>query len=909
MPTPTTKTIILKLMAHYGAEEDQFIRMSVARGQQEAVSCYTEYTKDEPNDVIVVAFKDGRKEGKVVAAHVTGAKVAAEGESEVKWDAAFRVASIILAPTSFSITPGKELENSKNAIQNYVKTLGTNATRKKFDKKEWTLDRRQVLKQKVVVDGKETLKEVELGDFGENQEYVWDNFVRQAPFETSMTTGKWKILKEYIRKFDFALEQSSIPTDLDVINAGTNNPWTVDQTIVDTLAEFNLFVKTESKQVIKKFGETQIVYYDWEGNKRPDIVESADGTIPTEPVEPPLVIPDPYEIQGSIELKLKQKPDNGEMVGITKLPINVGNCLFSELPGTETGISFTEPGEYVIEVVPSEAIKKFFNPYEFKINVLKQPDIIEQEEVPEPPTKPEGSRPIIAQIDKPSTVIPEMVFERGNNGYDSQMADNVGKMPFISYMGSPIQDRDISSVKIFHTGIIPKCTVTFKDTLGLIKKIGYPKDDSTFDVFINARSKNLKSIHMKFKVDTFNELAEGQYSMVGTLHIPGKAGDDLYRRKFGSMKGTSYQVIRSLVKEIGLGFNSNISRTEDEMVWRFNGNKMYDVIPEIIKNSYISDTSFMIGYIDYYYCFNYVDLEKEMKRNISTDVGVETFGADDSNPEKISPMTLTTDQSISSSTFYVTKDSEVNNVVNNQRKYGNKTRIKFYDAKLKQNMIFDIDGTTTDGTKTEITKGKTEEETDPEKYETINLGKLDTDNVHKNYHYANILNNRNMAELSNYVMLLTLPNPNFNLYKYQKINITVANPAVTATDPDKVVWRSSGEWFITEITFSYDAGKFSQTIQVARKELGKTPQEMEVQTKPKDEAVNNEINENPMPDVVSDEGFKPGEIYEVKDKIGKLWWVLILEVGSNGKALKTQFISQSTYDESYVYEEVEENKE
>lgn len=54
MPTPTTKTIILKLMAHYGAEEDQFIRMSVARGQQEAVSCYTEYTKDEPNDVIVV---------------------------------------------------------------------------------------------------------------------------------------------------------------------------------------------------------------------------------------------------------------------------------------------------------------------------------------------------------------------------------------------------------------------------------------------------------------------------------------------------------------------------------------------------------------------------------------------------------------------------------------------------------------------------------------------------------------------------------------------------------------------------------------------------------------------------------------------------------------------------------------
>jgi hypothetical protein len=34
----------------------------------------------------------------------------------------------------------------------------------------------------------------------------------------------------------------------------------------------------------------------------------------------------------------------------------------------------------------------------------------------------------------------------------------------------------------------------------------------------------------------------------------------------------------------------------------------------------------MIGYIDYYWCFNYVDIEKEWKRDISNDVGVISQG-------------------------------------------------------------------------------------------------------------------------------------------------------------------------------------------------------------------------------------------------------------------------------------------
>ena len=38
----------------------------------------------------------------------------------------------------------------------------------------------------------------------------------------------------------------------------------------------------------------------------------------------------------------------------------------------------------------------------------------------------------------------------------------------------------------------------------------------------------------------------------------------------------------------------------------------------------ISDSSYMLGYIDYYWCFNYVDIEKEWTRDIKRDVGIMT---------------------------------------------------------------------------------------------------------------------------------------------------------------------------------------------------------------------------------------------------------------------------------------------
>ena len=53
--------------------------------------------------------------------------------------------------------------------------------------------------------------------------------------------------------------------------------------------------------------------------------------------------------------------------------------------------------------------------------------------------------------------------------------------------------------------------------------------------------------------------------------------------------------------------------------------------------------------------------------------------------------------------------------------------------------------------------------------ENINLvysGRLDMDNVHKNYYYAVVQNKINYMELSKIGIVLELPTPNYNLYKF-----------------------------------------------------------------------------------------------------------------------------------------------
>ena len=643
-----------------------------------------------------------------------------------------------------------------------------------------------------------------------------------------------------------------------------DNPWSKTTTLYDALIE----TINESKNNL--------------------IVGSPSNTDPN-PVEPVKELKiDPLNVNGKVILKVKSGP--GNIIGETEIVITSGVSIFK-------GIQFDQAGDYVISVTSTSPDTI---PTEFKVKVTPEPEVIEQDESRGQEETISGNRPIITQIDKPTIPLPAMEFDRPVSDADAELvADSIGAMPFVNYMGSTINDRDILNLSLYHNGIIPKCKIIFIDSQGLMKTVGAPQEDSKFEVFINAKSNNLKSIHLKFKVENFKDMTDGLYNITGTLDV-----SELYRIKYDTMTGTSFEVIQKLCKNIGLGFNSNITNTNDSMNWNLNGKKVYESISEIIKHSYISDTSFMSGYIDYYYCFNYVDVEKEMKRDISSDVGIETGLDQKDTIAKVVKLKLMNEPSMNKSCFYFNNDIVTkNDSTQLSTKKGNKTIVKGYDRTKKVIQVFEVDALTSDGSKSMILKGsKYDKEAFNNNVTTKYVGKMDLDNVHKNYLYADELNERNLDDLKKLEMTLKLPSHNLNLYKLQKVDVSVINTVVTVANTDKIVWRQSGEWIISDISYNFntDGGRkvFSQEVKLMRKELGKTPDEIskDEPVEKKDEQ-NDKVNPNPDP-IIPNSYYDLGGVYRVKDNKGEIYWIFVRAYTDDGNGIFGTLTSIQNFDDA-----------
>ena len=126
------------------------------------------------------------------------------------------------------------------------------------------------------------------------------------------------------------------------------------------------------------------------------------------------------------------------------------------------------------------------------------------------------------------------------------------------------------------------------------------------------------------------------------------------------------------------------------MSWRNVGDKYYQFITDIIKHSYVGEKSFMRGFIDYYYCLNFVDVGKEMERDISNDITSDnSLGLGDENNIK-TKMFLSNELSMkqNNSNRYFSEVKFENNSTNLNLTEGIRTTTKYYDKVKKMFLIF-----------------------------------------------------------------------------------------------------------------------------------------------------------------------------------------------------------------------------
>jgi hypothetical protein len=584
-----------------------------------------------------------------------------------------------------------------------------------------------------------------------------------------------------------------------------------------------------------------------------------------------------------VKVTLIKKSGPGELIGVTDKLITNGYIDFD-------GIQFDTPGDYVITIsTDSELVET----KDISISVMAD-EVIAQEQSRGEEQKPiEGTRPIIAQIDKPTIKLNPIEFEANDDKHNKEVGVGLGFTPFVWYNSYQISVRDIKSLRLYYDGITPKAVVNFVDSVGFMKKEGMPLDDTKFEIFFNSGSKNLKSIHMKFKVINFQENKGQSYTIAGSIDLR-----DFYKINYKSYKGTSFESLRNVSTELQLGFNSNITNTVDSMNWVNHGIIFKDFLSGIINHSYISDTSYVLGYIDFYYCFNYVDIEKEWLRDISNDVGLSSTGVnslgDETQKDKIERMILTTDKGSNMSPFYIKKYKLTNNSTKISTTKGYFTTTKAYDSISKQFLVFDVDSQSGDQDKNISLKGAPGDgKAMEESFRTKYSGKMDTENVHKNYYYSETQNQVNLDNMVRISVDLEMGNPNFNLYKFQKIQIIFSNEKNTPSNSDQTQARLSGEWMIIDIAYSWTGGHLTQEVKCSRKELSKTLEEIKGNSnnssaKPE---VNTQNNENPTSATQSaptntslppNSIYKVGEVYTVESKDGKKYTLKITSISTNG---------------------------
>lgn len=423
----------------------------------------------------------------------------------------------------------------------------------------------------------------------------------------------------------------------------------------------------------------------------------------------------------------------------------------------------------------------------------------------------------------------QVPLEKATKQSRDEFKQHQGFIPLVDYNGYQIPYESLTYFLLTIKDGLPQLKCSFIDSFNYIKQGAFPLDNTKIKIFINTRSDINKPILIQFKLISLKSQKIQNYDIVATIDL-----DNIYTIKYESYpKLTSFEVLKKISSNIGLGFNSNINSTNDKMNWLNYGRKLYQFLRYVVNNSYISDKDFTSYYIDYYYNLNYVNIEEELKRDISNDECVvdnfynEALDGQKKEPKKVK-LHLTTDQAQATSldsNLYIEKFEIIQNSTKISLQEGYLKTIFYYDTETKEKLIFDLDTLTSDSKNAITMKSVGDDNFFKSNYSQEYMGKIDKDNVHQNYNYSDFQNNRNLQELDKIKINVYLPRPNFNLYVFQKIFVMFVNSDQT---PVNIIvnHRLTGEYLISNISYEYSQRTFYQIVTLSARELSADDQEL-----------------------------------------------------------------------------------
>jgi hypothetical protein len=436
--------------------------------------------------------------------------------------------------------------------------------------------------------------------------------------------------------------------------------------------------------------------------------------------------------------------------------------------------------------------------------------------------------------DNTGAIVKNIEFDIATNSdYAREQANSIGFKPIFSYNGTPIQPHQISYCSVTSKAFAPEIELYFFDETKMMHNETFPLDNMILSMLIRSGDDKLRPLRIDFKIMQFsyNDNTD-QFYIRGLINI-----DSLFIQPFKSYSGmSSYQVMDAWTQAANIGFASNIPSTTDTMTWINPGIPNILFLQDTITKAYKDDSSFLWGYIDFYYMLNYIDVENQL-RNDDDNPGIVTLdrtgSTTETNKTGVTNLLLTNEKALAKigydftfSNYRVFNDSTQISI--NQ---GYKQQIIYYDRSgnwsnkagmfldhdlnslIKPNsaknsiILKDIPGSVSGFFKNNV--------------KPIFAGVLDIDNTHLNYIYAKHQNRYNLEEIQKVYLEIDMNQPNFNIYKFENIDIGILDPDTGVKD-DVVNRRLTGRWLVTSIDFYYHGkqDRFIQTITLIKRELG-----------------------------------------------------------------------------------------
>jgi len=464
---------------------------------------------------------------------------------------------------------------------------------------------------------------------------------------------------------------------------------------------------------------------------------------------------------------------------------------------------------------------------------------------------------MITVKDRPSIKLKDINFDLVKEGNKSTKMDefskDIGRVPYLEIGNLNIQSDQMILLELYNDQFLPRVYVQFRDTSGQLIDPLFPIDDTILKVFIQPDSEVLMPIRMDFKITDINPIKSKSgdnydiiFGLSGILSV-----DYLYNSFFISHEDTSFNVLKKLASEAGLGFATNIGDTDDKMVWINPADQYLEYIQNIIKHSYKSQESFMFAYVDFYYNLNYVDIETALSEDIEDQLGMNSnsyFFDTQKHEESTTELILTNHPDRSGSNVYIDKFNILNKSTAVNLEIGYLYYLSYYDTNGNTLYKLILDNISTPGKDNNsiIMKGGIGEISDMQLNSANGeyVSSIDVDNAHEYYLYAMKHNENNLKFLQKVKLKITLNKTNFNLYRFQKLKVnfyktsqlTEKDVKVQTTEPvnkkrieekqgiiadeDKLNQRLSGDWLITAISYSYNkTGGFEQEVTLVKREL------------------------------------------------------------------------------------------